>query len=266
MNHIISSSPCGVSARLRRKTAFTLLEMLVVMAIIVLLSVVALPSLSGLSAGGNRRAAVSQLMGVFDRARMMAISDNRTTYVVMVSGRDQDRDNPFPQELQGIRGRGYAIFEDTPDLSVKEQRTAWMYLPTGISFKTDDGAGSTKSIMNRGLKSKPPGASDLDPEFAMRAPSSQAHLVSSQMPYFKFDSTGAIDQLIQIPDYLRLFLFDGSLDNSGAEVPTKHITGTIEQRKMLFAELRLNQVTGRAKYTVDPADNFSSTQAATVPN
>ena len=126
-----------------------------VVAIILILVSASIFSLRGGGSAMNRHAAVGTLMGVFDQARMTAVSDCRSTYVVFTSepkGQTQDT-TAFPDTMWG---RAYALFEDpiltdtTTAASTTStnsfnpvQRSAWMFLPTGVAFKCDSTTDNT---------------------------------------------------------------------------------------------------------------------------
>ena len=242
---------------------FTLVELLVVMAIIILLLAATLPALRGPMGVSSRRGAVNTLLGVLDQARALAISENRATYVVF----------PRPPSPTGSPGspstpsssgtpasdksaRAYAVFADVDDLSKPpQQRSNWFTLPTGIAFKVDEGDGRTRTLLNYPLDPTPktfvvPGGTGSTP-------------VDIAQPYVKFDATGAVEHptvsgaTTPDPKYFRLLLFEGSVDPAnGTELPTKRAAGntTPETQRFVWEEVRLNYATGRARYTVDPAD------------
>src|SRR5690349_3780981 len=82
---------CGGKRRpsLHVRNAFTLLEMLVVMGIIVLLLVALIPAVGPLSKSSGRKGAVNTVLGTIEQARAQAIKSGRPTYVV------------FPAQLPG---------------------------------------------------------------------------------------------------------------------------------------------------------------------
>ncbi len=65
-----------------REGGFTLLELLVVMAIIVLLLAGLVPAVTSLSKSNGRKAAIANLLGGIEQARAQAIADGQATYVV----------------------------------------------------------------------------------------------------------------------------------------------------------------------------------------
>src|SRR3954471_1523199 len=69
--------------------AFTLLELLVVIGILTILLVAIVPAVNSLSKSSGRKAAVSNLLGVLEQARALAVKDSHATYIV------------FPDQLPG---------------------------------------------------------------------------------------------------------------------------------------------------------------------
>src|SRR5688572_21138075 len=67
----------------QQQRAFTLIEMLVVIAIIGILAAISLPVLSNFR-GENLAGGVRQLMGDINRARQLAISQRTTVYMVFM--------------------------------------------------------------------------------------------------------------------------------------------------------------------------------------
>ena len=216
------------------------------MAIIAILLAAVLPAVRGLSNSTSRHGAVGSLIGVLDRARMMAVSDGLATYVVFaVPGGDGAN---LKKELWG---HAYAIYEDHDNITFKpEQRTPWMQLPTGMAFKINgalalNGGDRASTVTNRTLGSS-------DPSFPVTAGAvGIAGTTSVQLPYWKFDGTGGVDE--QDPYLLRLLIFPGLIDTTGKEVATQNSGGTgANLNKMLLEEITVNPATGRARYTVNP--------------
>ena len=242
-----------------RRRAFTLVEMLVVMGIIALLLLATLPAFNGFGQSQSRRGAVGNLMGVLDHARMMAISDGLPTYVVFAVG---SQVNP------NLVGRAYAIFQDQDNINFKVvQRTAWMYLPDNVAFKVNgtDNVGSsatTASVTNQA-------PATTDPFFPLSGAALPTTGTSAsngvQLPYWEFDNTGMVAQKsLSVPDpqgngYYRVLLFNGSDNASGQETSTHNNAGFGNTKAAQLEEIDINPVTGRAKYVVDPLNNFAPT-------
>ncbi len=63
-------------------SGFTLMELMVVMAIIILVAAFATPAFNSLSKSSGRKAAIGNLLGGIEQARSQAMKDGRYTYVV----------------------------------------------------------------------------------------------------------------------------------------------------------------------------------------
>jgi prepilin-type N-terminal cleavage/methylation domain-containing protein len=111
--------------------AFTLLELLVVMAIIAILLVALIPAI-GISKSSGRKGAVSNLLGALEQARAEAIKSGQATYVVFPTfsaGTSQTT-------VDRYNYKSFAIFEDDPaNPTIPKQLTKWQTLPTGIAIR-----------------------------------------------------------------------------------------------------------------------------------
>ena len=220
----------------------------------------------GFNSTTNRHAAVGTLMGILDQARTVAVSDGRATYIVFMSApRGQDQSNAgVPARMWG---RAYTLFEDpvlqdtsTASSFLPQQRSAWLYLPTGIAFKCDDGTDATTASLTATQ------TTSNDPQFTVPVPGSSAKALS--LPYVKFDATGQIvnaaGQVLNPGDptdqqKLRILLFEGTTSSAGAEVATRRSAGTTGNNiRFAFDEIMLKPTTGRAQYTFDPSNNLTA--------
>lgn len=112
-----------------RKSGFTLVELLVAVAIVAIVFTLALPAFQGMGRGASMRTAVSQVRAVISLARQHAIVNRTTTYVV------------FPQQTSDVQGqndrrrselvlRSFNIYSEKDGEYLKD----WSTLPKGVLF------------------------------------------------------------------------------------------------------------------------------------
>src|SRR5438046_5862845 len=141
-----------VPARRGRFRAFTLIEMLVVLGMIVILLSALVPAVTSLSKANGRKAAMANLLGGIEQARAEAISTSPATYVVFPTfgaGAAQST-------LDRYNYKSYAIFEDNEANpgSVK-QVTPWKALPTGVALRAT-GTAALTNLADPASLSPPP--------------------------------------------------------------------------------------------------------------
>lgn len=116
-------------------SAFTLLELLVVVGIISLLLVAVIPAVNSLSKSSGRKGAISNLLGAIEQARAEAIKTGQATYIVFPTfSTASPKTDPYNY-------KSYAIFGDEPDpvnpnTFRQKQLTNWKTVPTGVALRT----------------------------------------------------------------------------------------------------------------------------------
>jgi prepilin-type N-terminal cleavage/methylation domain-containing protein len=131
----------------KAKGAFSLIELLVVMAIIGVLAAIGLPALRGLSGSNDIAAANRQLLDDLSYARFKAINERTTVYVVfmshdILSGTWNNKQKAEVAKLANLQYTSYALFAkrslgDQPGQGSPRYITEWRTLPEGVFIFTN---------------------------------------------------------------------------------------------------------------------------------
>jgi uncharacterized protein (TIGR02596 family) len=128
----------------RRRTAFTMVELLVVISIMVVLMTVAIPAFTSISKGTSMETAGQQVADAFYTAREMAVTRNRLVEVRLIQAKAQ-RDGSMV-----YRGLQTYFADDTGTNFTPLSRVSWLPENVLISdnstlspFLTQNGVGST---------------------------------------------------------------------------------------------------------------------------
>jgi len=211
-----------------RFRAFTLVEMLVVLGMIVILLSAIIPAVTSLSKANGRKAAMANLLGGIEQARAEAINTSQASYVVFPTfgaGTTQST-------LDRYNYKSYAIFEDNAANpgSVK-QITPWKALPTGVALR----AAGTAALANL-----------ADPASLNPAPTFGFTPDTGTTPAFrclKFNSNGEVEAPAA---NVLLGVFEGYVSNGSEVATTKDGSGN----PAAVEYIAVAQFTGRA----EPAD------------
>jgi len=215
----------------RRKRAFSLLELIFVMAIMAMLMSLLLPAIGGFSSTAGRRGAVNIVMNAIERSRAAAIEGGQNVYVGFA-----DEDYP----VADMRFAAFIIFRDATDAEKTDPVNPrdyvvlqkWTQLPKNIAFKN-----VTSSLV---------GPSALVKTFAGLGSQVGSGQADESFPVIAFNSSGAIDE--PTTNILRLFLYEGYFAG-GVENLTRNnaIQGSSAG---LFEKISLSRYTGRVQLDI----------------
>lgn len=216
--------------RRRWAEAFTLVEMLVVVSIILIAVAVVLPALTSLATSASRRGGISQVLAALDQARATAIAQGGNVYVAFADA------NPLIPE--DYRYRSFAVFQQVyyPEQKASgnpyffELVRPWTKLPEGVAFKPD--TSSERSLFS-GARQK----------FYFRLSKDNSGGGELDLPFLKFNGIGGLESAngsALTAEFARVRLFEGYFMADGTPV-----AGTAAGEKS-NAVLEVSIFTGRA--------------------
>ena len=214
--------------RTSRTKGFSLLEMLVVVAIMAVMMSLLLPAVAGFSSTAGRRGAVNILMNTFEQARVAALESGRPVYVLLYR-----RNFPEADSVMIVRDR-----EDGDQTQELERLTKWIKLPKGVLLHNPPGAAS---ILSQALPS--------EVSVTRLSPSPQL-ATGESLNAVKFNESGAVEYPSGSAASLRqLFLSEGVRGTGGNEQ-------AISDRKKSqgvgggFEVISLSRYTGRVQLDI----------------
>jgi prepilin-type N-terminal cleavage/methylation domain-containing protein len=197
--------------------AFSLTELLIVIAIIGLLAALGLPALRGLGESNAMDAAVRQVQDDLGFARLRAINERSRVYLILVPP-DLHRlagAQPLLTNLAGHRLNGYALYAartvgDQPGRSNLRQLGPWRTLPDGIYFPPDWFNEATMRETNefsRPLRRhKPDAPENREPRFTLPiynpAVRSNVLVRDLPLPFIEFNARGQLIDRTTITNFV----------------------------------------------------------------
>lgn len=206
------------------RRGFTLIELLAVMAVVVLMSALMLPSITGLQNSAGRRGAVTTLMNTFEQARVASLEQGRTVFVVFARPDFPDQD-------------AVMVVRETDDgTGTYEQLTKWVKLPKGILLH-NPGVGDSV------LSAPDPGTTVFDPNrLPLAAPASA---IVNGLKVLAFNEQGAVTYPVG-RTFRKLIVSEGVRGTGGTEA----LISTKKQNAGGFEIISVAQYTGRAQLDV----------------
>lgn len=169
--------------------AFTLIELLTVVAIMGIIMLVAIPAFRGIGRSTNMQTALTTLRTRLNLARQWAVTQRRTTYMVFPDETAAIYTNPYQREVDKAR-KAYAAF------TVEDRYIGdWNYLSPGIIF-----AKQAQHPSARDSKSIYQSSGDFQTSLALWAPGVNRNV--NTLTFYR-DGTVANRNLVEI------FLIDG---------------------------------------------------------
>lgn len=217
------NSVSGIPHSASSAGGFTLVEMLVVMAIMLIALGALIPAVTSLSKSNGRQAATNNLVGAIEQARAEAIKSAQPTYVVFPA----TLSSTDPNLVQRYAYHSYAIFEDDPlNPATPKQLSGWKTLPTGVSLRSAISSWSLASFQFTPVGS------------------------AQSFPFLKFNVNGEVESPVAPPANVSLGIFEGYVASNGSEV----ITGAKDGGgNPLAAEyISVSRISGRAEPTATP--------------
>ncbi len=210
------------SAGLARAGAFSLLELLAAVALMALLTSLALPAVSGFLSVAGRRGAATTIMSTFEQARVAAIEAGRPVHVIFCR-----RSFPEPDAVMVVR-------EPEETSNPLEPLTQWIRLPKGVLLH-DPGSVN--------ILSQPTLAADFIKRLSSPVPSAPGE----KLNLVTFNSSGGVDYPSGGGPSRQLYLSEGVRGAGGNE-------SVISNQKMRqcpgggFEVISLSRYTGRAQF------------------
>jgi prepilin-type N-terminal cleavage/methylation domain-containing protein len=148
----------------RGRRGYTLLEMLLVLALLVILAALAYPSVDGMYSGIRLRAGADNLRSALAQARAHAMDEGRSYRFAVLAGQGNYRVAPEGSAYWGGGASTGEADPDNPPLELEDK------LPKGIVFTLDDLGGGGEGGWVPVVTFLPDGTATDDRQFTLRLP------------------------------------------------------------------------------------------------
>jgi prepilin-type N-terminal cleavage/methylation domain-containing protein len=245
--------------------AFTLIELLVVIAIIGIMAAIGVPALKGLGGTNDIAAANRQLRDDLSYARLRAVNDRTTVYVVFVSPTllTEAKSWNNAERLQvakyaNLQYTGYALFAerslgDQPGPGTPHYLTEWKSLPEGTFIPTNKFDNVVLSRDARALMPLVNRPFFYDDKLKFPFPTVTGKRV--KLPYIAFDYRGRLtkdeDVIIPISQGSIVYPQDAREPALRDSINPAEVIETPRNNYTNNAVIRIDWVTGRAR-TIQP--------------
>lgn len=207
-----------------RQSAFSLIEMLAVMAVIAVMMSLLAPAIQGFSDTAGRRGAVSVVMNTLEQARVAALESGSDVFVV------------FCRQSTPNEDRLLVLRETEAGTGDYEQLTKWIKLPKGVLLF--DPSSGPASILDAGVGSFDRNRSPVD------IPDDSALPAGKGLVALKFNGSGQVAS--PSTGKLWLHISEGVRDSSGSEARL----GNKVANSLPFEIITMAKYTGRAQLDV----------------
>lgn len=197
----------GECAYFRYSSAFTWVELLVVLAVICTMMSLLVPAVGSIASSNGRKGAVTIVMNTLEQARVSAIETSREVVVLFWKKNGIKGSQPDEQDAMLVLRR------DTSG-TTWEPISRWVKLPKGVLFHGEDAQSDI-------LKDSSPLPSSVDTTKLLGTPD------KNNLGAVQFSSSGAV-QTPNSSSGLRIALTEGQRDSSGDVLVRKQKSGGYE--------------------------------------